>query len=112
MQVDVPAEQERSKLEGQKVVVIDEAAGEYENCVVTSVAVSSDGKWFATAGAGGHVALWDAATGTHVRALQGHTGNVVCVAWRHDGSMLATCSLDGTARVWDVATGAVKQVLQ
>ena len=40
-----------------------------------------------------------------LRALFGHSGSVLSVAWSSDGTRLATASTDGSARVWDTATG-------
>lgn len=46
------------------------------------------------------VRVWDAATGTLVATLTGHSDLVTDVDWSPDGMFLASSSLDGTIRVW------------
>jgi len=41
-----------------------------------------------------------------LRALTGHTAELIQVAWNKTGTRLLTAGLDGTARVWDVNRGA------
>jgi len=53
------------------------------------------------------VRIWDATTGEVVRALEGHRGWVLSVAWSPDGRRVATGSGDYTARIWDATTGTV-----
>jgi WD40 repeat protein len=53
------------------------------------------------------VRLWRADTGTPLRILNGHTGNVYSVAYSPDGTQLATAGQDRTARIWNAGTGAL-----
>jgi WD40 repeat protein len=82
---------------------------------VTFQAFSPDGKLFATThnrgyqgGAQDRIHLWDAATGKHLRVLDGHPTGVMCVAFSPDGTLLASGGIDNAMRVWDLQTG--KQV--
>lgn len=76
------------------------------------LAVSPDGKQFATCGSRGHVRVWDAATGSHVRACEGHTAFVYSVSWSPDSKLLASASKDCSARIWNVETGVQVCVLE
>jgi WD40 repeat protein len=71
----------------------------------TSVAISPDGKRFATGSWNKTAQVWDLATGIGIMRLAGHDGPICSVAFSPDGERLATGSWDNTARVWDLATG-------
>jgi hypothetical protein len=58
------------------------------------------------------VRLWDAATRTHLRTIEGHTNYVLSVAFSPDGGTLASGSQDAAARLWDAATGDSVQSLE
>jgi len=51
------------------------------------------------------IRIWDADTGEELHVLEGHTQDVVDLAWSPDSTLLASASFDFTARIWDVATG-------
>ncbi len=69
---------------------------------VDSVAVSPDGKFFATASGDNSAILWDAASGKPTYVLKGHTAPVWGVTFSPDGKTLLTASADQTARLWDL----------
>lgn len=75
-----------------------------EGGVIEDLAVSPDGRIIAAAMANGQTHLIDAATGSVVRTLEGHTASAWTPAFTRDGRRLATVSSDGTARIWDVAS--------
>jgi WD40 repeat protein len=82
--------------------------------IVSSVAISPDGKTLAT-GSGDHtVRLWDVATGKAIRTLslpslpvseQDIPSTAMSVAFEPDGKTLAVAYSDGRVRLWNVATG-------
>jgi WD40 repeat protein len=76
------------------------------SAIVTSVALSPDGRVLATAGTDATIKLWDARTGSPVRRLVGHAENVRWVTFSPDGTRLVSASYDRQAIVWDVARGA------
>src|SRR5207249_12326426 len=51
-------------------------------------------------------------TGKLIRALEGHTGDLECVAFSPDGKQLASSSHDTTIRLWDVEMGKVRHTLE
>jgi WD40 repeat protein len=72
--------------------------------VVSSVAVTADGKTLASGSYDATIKLWDLATGKEIAPLLGHTAAVYSVAFAPDGKTLASGSHDDTARLWDVAS--------
>ncbi|HEV3025770.1 MAG TPA: c-type cytochrome domain-containing protein, partial [Pirellulales bacterium] len=73
---------------------------------VGAVAVSSDGKWLATAAAENGIKLWDLATGQAAKTLLGHTAPVTSLRFAPGGAKLVSISADKTIRVWNIADGA------
>jgi WD40 repeat protein len=77
---------------------------------VLCLAVLPDGR--VVSGSGDEsLRVWDAATGTCKRVLEGHTEGVSCLAVLPDGRVVSG-SDDKSLRVWDAATGACKRVLE
>jgi WD40 repeat protein len=70
-----------------------------------AVAVSPDGKRFATGRRDGRIDVWGAATGEPVVRLATHRDWIDGVAVSPDGRLAATVGHDGAARVWELATG-------
>jgi WD40 repeat protein len=50
--------------------------------------------------------------GKELRALRGHTGEVLVAQFSGDGKTVLTASRDRTARLWDVASGKELRVLR
>jgi WD40 repeat protein len=67
------------------------------------MALDAAGKLLATTSADRGVRLWEAATGSTVAELEGHTATSWSPAFRPRGAELATLGSDGTVRVWSVS---------
>lgn len=53
------------------------------------------------------VRIWDAATGTLVTKLEGHTRWVTSVSWNSDGRRLVSSSEEPPMRIWDIDAAVV-----
>ncbi len=70
-----------------------------------NVAFSPDGRFLASAGEFGDVAIWDVASGQQSgETLSGHDRQVSSLAFAPDGKRLVSGSMDGTVIFWDIAT--------
>jgi small GTP-binding protein len=76
------------------------------------LAWSPDGQRLASASADKTIRLWDAASGTHLQTLEGHTDWIISIGWSPDGQRLASASDDKTIRLWDAASGTHLQTLK
>jgi WD40 repeat protein/transcriptional regulator with XRE-family HTH domain len=72
---------------------------------VDAIAGSPDGTRLATGEFDTTVRIWDAASGSPLLTLYGHSSQAVSVAFSPDGARLASASEDGTIILWDPATG-------
>ncbi len=70
---------------------------------VNAVAVTTDGKLFATTGDDKSVRVWDAANGKSIRHFQGLLAAGTALAIRPDGKQLAAGTDEGTIRLWDLS---------
>jgi WD40 repeat protein/transcriptional regulator with XRE-family HTH domain len=81
--------------------------------VLTALAVSKSGQYWAAAGRRGIVRVWDTKTGANatpwaltLRSMwQAHTDRVWALAFSPDERTLVSGSWDGALKVWDPATG-------
>src|SRR5260370_13367436 len=68
---------------------------------ITAIALSSDGKWLASASADGTVKLWVASTGELIRTIVVSQYWVECLAFSPQDDLIATGSGDHLVRVWN-----------
>jgi eukaryotic-like serine/threonine-protein kinase len=73
--------------------------------MITSVAVSPDGRVALSGSEDKTLRLWDLARGKELRTLIGHSSSVSCVAIAPDNRTALSGSLDETLRLWDLASG-------
>jgi WD40 repeat protein len=79
--------------------------------LVTSVAISPDGKIAISGSEDRTVAVWELKSGRHLRSLIGHKGIVRAVAFSPDGKTALSCADDHTVKWWDLATGRLLRTL-
>jgi len=78
---------------------------------VTSVAISPDGRWLASASQDGTIRIWSVSTAQLIRTLEGHTLAINSIALSPDGQLLASASDDTTIKLWQASTGELLHTL-
>ncbi len=88
-------------------------AGDGQGWFVSSLAISSDGRWCATAGHGKRVELWDLAADELMPIELGrHRSYIESLAFAPDGWTLLSGGEDGFAYLWDVPGRALLRRLK
>jgi len=82
----------------------DDAFGMGHGSMVTTVAISLDGRLLFSGDDGGIGKLWDGATGKLVHTLRGHTRGISAATFLADGRLL-TAGRDGIVLGWNTDTG-------
>jgi len=77
--------------------------------VISSVANSSDGRYYAAGGWGRAVRVWDMTTAQVVAELSGQVGPIYRVAISPDNRQLLTAGADGILRLWEIETKTLLQ---
>ena len=72
---------------------------------ISALDFSSDGKFLAAGGSGGHVFVWDTENRKLVFEKSGHSDWVTGVSCSKDGEAIATVGDDGRAIVWETVSG-------
>jgi len=75
---------------------------------VYALAISPDGVTLASGGTDSDITLWQAADGTPIHTLSGHSSTIAApngLTFSPDGKRLASASYDNTARIWDWRSG-------
>jgi WD40 repeat protein len=90
---------------GPEPLVIKDGGRAFNYSNSQRTAFSPDGQRLASPGSYKTVLVRDAATGQELLCLQGHMGDVFCVAFSPDGRQLASGGEDKMVRVWDASSG-------
>mmetsp|Transcript_12654 Transcript_12654/g.22392 ORF Transcript_12654/g.22392 Transcript_12654/m.22392 type:complete len:374 (+) Transcript_12654:152-1273(+) len=93
----------------KKVGAPGPAPGTHHTSTIYKIQPSPNGKMFATCSADKSVRIWDLASGTHIKALMGHTSHVTGVDWVSN-TKLVSCSWDETIRLWDLDSATTDYV--
>jgi len=64
--------------------------------------ISKDGRLVASAYKSGALRIWDAASGSMLAELRGHSNSVNCCQISADGRRLMSRSSSGSSRLWDI----------
>ena len=73
--------------------------------IVTSLALSANGKLLVSGSRDKTIKIWDARSGKEILTLTGHIGYVNSVAITPDSKTIITGSQDTTIKLWDIQTG-------
>lgn len=69
---------------------------------VNSLDFSAGNSILVTGSEDGVVRLWNAARGTSIKELIGHTSTIYSVSFSPDGQKIATAANEGTIRIWGI----------
>jgi len=69
----------------------------------------ADEKKLATAGSDQKIQFWETPSGNKIKALSGHSGAIIAIAFSPDGKQLASLSEDKTVKIWSVPDGNLLQ---
>jgi WD40 repeat protein/serine/threonine protein kinase len=78
---------------------------------ITSVAVSDNGLWLASAGRDSWVRVWDTGDGVCRHEFEGHDGIVQAVVFDPDGNAVISGGDDGTVWLWPLEEGSLPELL-
>jgi WD40 repeat protein len=76
-----------------------------ERQIFTNLSFSPDGRYLASTSLNSQIHLWQTATWTCDRVLDGHQGWCLSTVFAIDSQLLYSGSCDRTVRVWDLSTG-------
>ena len=74
----------------------------HDQCIA-AIAISPDGKRFASASFDLTIKLWHLDTGTLLGTLRGHSEPVLSLTFSPDGATLVSSSIDDTIKLWNVS---------
>ena len=69
---------------------------------IMALAVSHDGRFFATGGAKEVVRIWEVETMAMVAEGNGHSDLITCIAWAYDNKQIISTGKDNCTMIWNV----------
>ncbi|HEY0455443.1 MAG TPA: DUF1549 domain-containing protein, partial [Verrucomicrobiae bacterium] len=74
------------------------------NDAIYAIDLSSDGKFLATASGDKLIKVWEIASHKEIAQLEGHTTQVLGVAFNTNATQVISCGVDKQLKVWDIKT--------
>jgi WD40 repeat protein len=74
---------------------------------VKSIAISNNGKLFASSGRDKSIVLWDAQTHKQIKSFIGHEASILGLRFSPNDSLLASVSSDKTVKLWDINSSEI-----
>ena len=73
-----------------------------ESDEITALAVSHDGRYFATGGTKEVIRIWDVQSMALVAEGHGHSNTISCIAWAYDNKQIISTGKDNCTMIWNV----------
>ncbi len=93
-----------------ETVVTDVGEFHAHDAPITTIALSPDGKFLATAAKDDTIKLWRLKDYSPLHTLRGHTRTILCLQFTPDGRYLLSGGADTTVRMWRVDNGQLERL--
>ncbi len=76
-----------------------------EELIIKNTKITPNNNYVVSSSADDKIKIWDISTGTLIRTISGHTGDVNSIDLSPDGTKIVSGSEDKTCKIWDLNTG-------